>query len=100
MNVITEAPEGMTDDEDRCEYIFVWIGEPTEVYCGRCIDEIVQLHYERTGELAGDEVDYGYLDKDAKVKFHDGQVLAYETIGYYNIGHGIKMPEQIMTQYF
>lgn len=99
MNNVTEGPACMTDDEDRCPYVFVWIGETTEVYCGLTFADIILLHAQRTGEIVGVDVDYGILSKDAQVKFHDGQIMAWETIAFYNIGHGVKMPEQIMTQY-
>lgn len=99
MTDVTEAPECMSDDEYRCPYVFVWIGEPTEVYCGLTVQECFDLHYERTGDMPGVDEEYGLFSKDEKVIFHDGQVLAWETIAFYNIGHGIKMPEQIMTQY-
>lgn len=99
MSNVTEGPECITDDENRCPYMFVWIGEPTEVYCGKDFIEISDLHEQRTREVVGVDVDYGIFSKDAQVKFHDGQILAWETIAFYNIGHGIKMPEQIMTQY-
>lgn len=87
------------DEREPCPYVFVWVGETTEVYCGKSFAEISVLHEDRTGETVGVDVDYGYIDADDKVLFDDGQVLSWETIAYYHLGHGVELPEQLMTDY-
>lgn len=99
MNNVTEAPECMTDDEGhQSSFVFVWIDEPTEIYCGLCLMDCWNLHEERTGETV-DDFEWGVLDPTHQLKFQDGQVLTLETLAYYNIGHGFDMPEQIVTAY-